>query len=71
VLRSSLDNFASNIDTQLVETQRPELTVFWIWIVDLPVDEVTFRIYTFVPAAGQSLDYRNVTLNGSVGPGSR
>jgi hypothetical protein len=71
VVRSSLDNFASNIDTQLVETQRPELTFFWIWIADLPVPEVTFRIYTFVPFGGQSLDYRNVTLNGSVVAGPR
>jgi hypothetical protein len=74
VLRSSVDNFASNIDTQFVETQRPELTLFTIDLSDgqfQGLSAVTFRIYTFVPFDGQSVDYRNVTLNGSVGPVSR
>jgi hypothetical protein len=69
VLRSDVDGFASDIDTQEVLTQRPILTSF---TVDLSgpqfqnLCEVTFRIYTFVPSAGLSLEYSNVTLNGSV-----
>jgi hypothetical protein len=69
VLRSSLDGFASNIDASDVPTQRPDLTPFTI---DLSGDEfqaldaVTFRIYTYVPSGGQSVEYVDVTLNGSV-----
>src|SRR5262245_47785129 len=51
VLRSSVDDFASNIDTQLVETQRPDLTQFAVDLSDpqfQDLSEVTFRIYTFV-----------------------
>jgi hypothetical protein len=68
-LRSSVDGFASNIDSQAIPTQRPDLTPFTI---DLSGDEfqaldaVTFRIYTFVPSGGQSVEYVDVTLNGSV-----
>jgi hypothetical protein len=71
VLRSSVDGFASNIDTEEVPSQRPDLTIF---TVDLSgsqfqgLPEVTFRIYTFVPAGGQSLEYVDVTLNGIAGP---
>jgi hypothetical protein len=71
VLRSSVDGFASNIDSEEVPSQRPDLTIF---TVDLSgpdfqgLPEVTFRIYTFVPAGGQSVEYVDVTLNGIVGP---
>jgi hypothetical protein len=69
VLRSSVDGFASDIDSQAVPTQRPDLTLF---TVDLSGDEfqaldaVTFRIYSFVPSGGQSVEYVDVTLHGSV-----
>jgi hypothetical protein len=71
VLRSSVDGFASNIDSEEVPSVRPDLTNF---TVDLSgpefqgLPEVTFRIYTFVPAGGQSLEYVDVTLNGIVVP---
>jgi hypothetical protein len=71
VLRSSVDDFASNIDTQLVGTQRPDLTLFTVDLSDpqfQDLSEVTFRIYTFVPFGGQSLEYVDVTLNGIVIP---
>jgi hypothetical protein len=55
----------------VVATVRPDLTAF---SVDLSgpdfqdLSEVTFRIYTFVPAGGQSVEYVDVTLNGMVVP---
>jgi hypothetical protein len=69
VLRSSADGFASNIDSQPVPSQRPDLVTF---IVDLSndvfqgVQAMTFRIYSFVPSGGQSVEYVDVTLNGDV-----
>jgi hypothetical protein len=69
VLRSSVDGFTNNIATELVETQRPELSLFFVDLTDpqfQDLSEVTFRIYTFVPLGGQSLEYRNVLLFGSV-----
>jgi|SRR6516164_160800 hypothetical protein len=69
VLRSSLDNFAADIASMAVPTQRPELTDF---TVDLrsdafqALDAVTFRIYSFAPNSGQSVEYVDVALNGSV-----
>jgi hypothetical protein len=71
VLRSDVDGFASNIDTQEVPTQRPELTPF---LVDLSgpafqgLSAVTFRIYTYITDPGTSVDYVDVTLNGMVVP---
>ena len=71
VLRSSVDGFASNIASEEVLTQRPDLTTF---TVDLSGDEfqgldaVTFRIYTFTTGGGLSLEYVDVTLNGMVVP---
>jgi hypothetical protein len=70
VVRADVDCFASNIDQQDVPTVRNELTPFTI---DLSSDcrfqgltEVTFRIYSYSPGAGQSVEYSNVTLNGLV-----
>jgi hypothetical protein len=71
VLRSSVDGFASDIDSEVVPSQRPDLTAF---TVDLSGPEfqglpaVTFRIYSFVPAGGQSVEYVDVSLEGTVGP---
>jgi hypothetical protein len=70
VLRSSVDGFASNIDSEVVPSQRPDLTIFTVDLSDCQfqgLSAVTFRIYTFVPAGGQSVEYVDVTLNGSSG----
>jgi hypothetical protein len=70
VVRSSVDGFASNIDTQEVLSQRPDLTNFTVDLTGLDfqgLSGVTFRIYSFVPSGGQSVEYVDVTLNGIVG----
>jgi len=56
------------IDTELVPTVRPNLTHF---SVDMSgskfqgLAEITVRIYLFVPGSGQSLEFLNITLNGT------
>jgi hypothetical protein len=71
VLLSSVDGFAGTIASAEVPSVRPDLTSFTVDLSD-PVfqglPEVTFRIYTFVPVGGQSVEYVDVTLNGSVVP---
>lgn len=68
-LLSSVDGFTNVIDTQDVPTVRNELTHF---TVDLSgpsyqnLTTVTFRIYSYVPGGGRSVEYSNVTLNGKV-----
>ena len=69
VVRSSVDGFAADLDTQLVPTVRPVFTAFSVNLGGPQFNNlsaVTFRVYTFVPFGGQSLEYDNVTLNGTV-----
>jgi hypothetical protein len=71
VLRSSVDGFASDIDTQLVPTVRPDFTAFTVNLSGAQFNDlsaVTFRLYDFVPGGGQSLEFDNVTLNGTPSP---
>ena len=50
-------------------TTRPNLTHF---TVDLSgpnfqgLTSVSFRIYTYLPGGGRSIEYRNATINGTV-----
>ena len=67
VVRSSVDGFASNVATADMTTVRPDLKLY---TVDLSqpaytdLTEVTFRIYSYVPAGGNSVEYVDVTVNG-------
>ena len=69
VVLSDVDGFTNFIDQQDVPTVRPDFTTFTI---DLSgpnyqgLAEETFRIYTYVPGGGRSIEYSNVTLNGTV-----
>jgi hypothetical protein len=70
VVRADVDCFSSNIATQEVTTTRPTLTPYTI---DLSSDcrfqgltELTFRVYSYTPGAGRSVEYVDVTLNGTV-----
>jgi hypothetical protein len=68
-LLSSVDGYANPIDTQDVLTQRATFTNFKVDLSGASFQQlstVTFRMYVYVPAAGQSLEYSNLTLNGKV-----
>jgi hypothetical protein len=60
---------ASFVDTQDAFTQRPS---FYNYAVDLSgssyqnLSQITFRIYTYTPSSGQSLEYDNITIYGTV-----
>jgi hypothetical protein len=67
VLRSSVDGFANNIATADITTVRPDLKLYTIDLSDAAytdLTEITFRIYSYVPAGGQSVEYVDVTVNG-------
>lgn len=69
VLRSSVDNFAANLAGGDVTTARPTYTN-----ADIPLgtafddlqSPTTFRFYVYAPNAGNSLDFDNIVINGSV-----
>lgn len=67
VLRSSLDNFASDIATADLATQRPTFTDVSIDLgsdfIGLD-DGVEFRIYCYTPSSGQSVDFDDITITG-------
>lgn len=65
-LRSSLDNYATDIATSDVSTQRPT----WTHVsVDLSAYQsyaapITFRLYQYAPATGASLEFDDIELHG-------
>jgi hypothetical protein len=68
-VRSSADNFATNLSTADVGTVRPAYTPISIPLTggtfqDLP--SITFRVYSYSPAGGSSVDYDNIVVNGTV-----
>jgi hypothetical protein len=69
VVLSDVDGFTNPIDSEDVPSVRPDLTTFTI---DLSgpsyqgLAEVTFRIYAYTPSGGQSVEFSNLTLNGTV-----
>jgi hypothetical protein len=67
-LRSSLDNYASDLSQADVATARPTYTHIIVPLAALNVPNVTFRMFSYSPAAGNSLDYDNITVNGDVVP---
>lgn len=68
IVRSSLDNFASDLSQADVATVRPNYTHVTVPLSALNVSGATFRIYSYSPGGGASLDYDNVTVNGDVIP---
>jgi hypothetical protein len=68
VVRSSLDNFGSNLSQADVGTVRPNYTHVVVPLSALNVTGATFRIYSYSPAGGSSLDYDSITVNGTVIP---
>ena len=56
---------------QLVPTVRPDFTAFTVNLSGAQFNDlsaVTFRLYDFVPGGGQSIEFDNVTLNGTPSP---
>jgi hypothetical protein len=74
VVRSSADNFAADLFQQDIGTARPTYTPVSIDLSgpsfqDLTAaSPLTFRVYSYSPAAGSSLDFDNIVLNGTVVP---
>jgi hypothetical protein len=69
VALSDVDGFTTPIDQQDVPTQRPTLTHFAIDLSGAQyqgLSEVTFRIYSYTPGGGRSVEYSNVILYGTV-----
>lgn len=69
---SSADSFSSILKTANIATVRPTMTAV---VVDLPAvsfenlsSGVEFRVFTYSPAAGSSVEYDNITVNGAVTP---
>jgi hypothetical protein len=67
VVRSSADGFATNIATADITTVRPDLRLYTVDLSDAAyanLTEIIFRIYSYVPSGGQSVEYVDVTVNG-------
>lgn len=71
-VRSSADGFAANLATADLLTVRPTYTPVSIDLSGPAFQNIpdstglTFRFYSFAPAAGQSVDYDNITLEGTI-----
>jgi hypothetical protein len=67
-VRSSLDNFNTNLFTLDVPTQRPTFTPVNVDLSAFPETNrpVTFRIYTYAPLTGNTIEFDDITLNGTV-----
>lgn len=71
VIRSSRDNFAADVASANVQTQR---TTFTAVSVDLSAaafqnlsTSTTFRVYLYAPSTSNSLDIDDLTVNGALG----
>lgn len=67
VLRSSVDGFASNVATADLVTVRADLKLYTVDLSDpayMGLTEITFRIYSYAPNAGNSVEYVDLTVNG-------
>jgi len=69
VVRSSVDGFASNIATANIVTTRPNLVAVSVPLTGAAFQDVltptTFRVYSYTAFNGQTVDYDNVTVNGT------
>jgi hypothetical protein len=69
LLRGSADNFASDLAGQDLTTARPTYTPISVTLPGAYTDlagSATFRFYVYAPAAGNSVDFDNMVLNGAV-----
>ena len=71
-LRSSLDAFATDVATNSIPTIDPDYTNYNIDLTGPMFQSLTsattFRIYQYVPQAGNGVYYDNLTLSGSITP---
>ena len=66
VVRSSADGFAANLGTGTVDTARPIASTYNVALALTGLTSATtFRIYTYTPSSGQSIEYDNITLSGA------
>lgn len=71
-VRSSADGFATNIATADVATTRPNWTTLSIPLSGAGYSNLssstplTFRVYSYSPGGGSSVDYDNITVQGVV-----
>jgi hypothetical protein len=69
VVMSSVDGYTSIVDQQDVPTVRNVLTHFSIDLSGAQyqgLSTVSFRIYVYTPGGGRSVEFHNVTINGTV-----
>ena len=69
VLRSSVDNFSTDLAGSDLTTARPTYTPVSVTLGSTYADlttPVTFRFYNYAPAAGNSIDYDNISLSGTI-----
>jgi len=71
-IRSSVDNFATDLSTADLATVRPVYTHVTVDLSGAAFQNltapVTFRFYVYSPAAGSSVDFDNVVLSGTATP---
>jgi hypothetical protein len=72
VVRSSADNFATDLATADLLTARPTYTHVTVPLTGAAFQDLTspieFRLYVYAPASGNSVDWDNITLNGTIAP---
>lgn len=70
VVRSSVDNFGANLGSSDVDTVRTTLTPYSVDLSGSQFDNLTspveFRIYTYSPNDGLTVEYDNFELRGAV-----
>jgi len=73
LVRSSADNFTADLSTADLQTVRPAFTHVNIPLgapVFQNLSSLTFRFYSYAPAAGNSVDYDNIVFTAVPEPGS-
>jgi len=72
VVRSSLDAYAADIGTADIPSQRPNWTNYSLDLSGALYQNisgpVTFRFYVYSPAAGSTIEFDDITLNGTAVP---
>jgi len=71
-VRSSVDNYATDLSTADLATIRPTYTHVSIDLTGAAYQNLTtattFRFYVYAPATGNSVDFDNIVLNGTATP---
>lgn len=66
-VRSDVDGFTNTIATADMTTARPDLKLYTVDLSDpayTGLTEITFRIYSYAPNGGSSVEYVDITVNG-------